>query len=274
MSNNHILQGKDLTFTVGNKCLINSIDISVPQGSFTAIIGPNGAGKTTLLNLLNGDLPPNAGEVLLNKQSLANISRLDLAKQRAVLPQLSSIPFSITARDIVALGREPYRYDNAHQYDKAVIDNSLNMMAVTTFASNNYTTLSGGEQSRIQIARTLAQICTTPNITMALHSKILFLDEPTNHLDIHHQYRLMHTLKNLQQNGLTIVAVMHDLSLTLQFAEQIILLQQGQRIGDYTPDELVAADALSTVYQMQMNIRWDENSQRYLLIPQLLYNNE
>lgn len=261
------LKGKNLTFSVADKHLIDNVNISVPQGDFTAIIGPNGAGKTTLLNLLDGDVPTSEGKVSFAGQALVDIDRLALAQQRAVLPQLGTVPFAIKVFDIVSLGREPYRYHANQKHDTAVIQACLVETDITHLAEHHYNTLSGGEQHRVQIARTLAQIYEAEDCDLS--GKILFLDEPTNHLDIRHQYRLMQTLKKLQQKGLTIIAVMHDLSLTLQFANHIILLEKGKKVGEYTPDELVASDDLSTVYKMKMTANWDSASDRYLLSPQL-----
>lgn len=262
-----ILEAKGLTFKVHHKELIRKVDVSIVEGEFCAIIGPNGAGKTTLLNLLNGDLKAQLGEIKFSNQILDSIDLLTLSRKRAVLPQLSHIPFSIKVFDIVNLGREPYRYEISKQYNQAVVLDCLQKMGIEHLAEHYYATLSGGEQHRVQIARTLAQLYET--VDSDLKGKVLFLDEPTNHLDIHHQYNLMVLLKKLQQKGLTIVAVMHDLSLTLQFAEQIILLQAGKKFGNYNPDELVNSDALSTVYHMTMNILWNDQFKRYLVIPTL-----
>ncbi len=236
-------------------------------GQFAAIIGPNGAGKTTLLNLLVGDTQPSQGTVTIAGKNIEGISRLQLAQQRAVLPQIGHVPFAIKVRDIVALGREPYRYDTCQQHNQAVIVDCLRTLDIVHLADNNYTTLSGGEQHRVQIARTLAQIFHQPDCDLS--GKILFLDEPTNHLDIHHQYALMKTLKSLQEKGLTVVAIMHDLSLTLQFADNIILLNKGTSVGCYAPSELIDSGQLSTVYQMQMNAHWDDKANRYLIYPSL-----
>lgn len=262
-----ILTGEQLTFSVADKHLINAVDLAVLSGNFVAIIGPNGAGKTTLLNLLDGDTKPSVGQVIFKGKNLSEVDNLTLAQQRAVLPQLGHVPFAIKARDIVSLGREPYRYQFDNQFNQAVIEDCLAETDVTHLAEHRYNTLSGGEQHRVQIARTLAQIHHQPHADLT--GKILFLDEPTNHLDIRHQYRLMTTLKKLQKKGLTVIAVMHDLSLTLQYADQIILLSEGIKIGNYTPDELVESDALSSVYQMKMSIRKDQQTQRYFLLPTL-----
>ncbi|PIE42381.1 MAG: hemin ABC transporter [Gammaproteobacteria bacterium] len=262
-----ILSGEHLSYAVGHKYLLTDIDLTVPQGTFAAIIGPNGAGKTTLLNLLDGDNKPTAGKVFFGGEVLSSIDRLQLAQQRAVLPQLGQVPFAVIARDIIALGREPYRYDARQNHNRRIIEHCMEQMDIVDLANNHYSTLSGGEQHRVQIARTLAQIYSEPDADLS--GKILFLDEPTNHLDIRHQYSLMQLLKQLQKAGLTIIAVMHDLSLTLQFAEQIILLNKGKKFGDYSPQSLVKSDALSKVYQMAMTIRRDKDSGRYLLIPDL-----
>ncbi len=263
----NILQAENISFSIGKKQLLHKIDIAVKQASFTAIIGPNGAGKTTLLNLLNGDTNPTIGNVIFQQQKLTDINRFALAQQRAILPQLTNIPFAIKVKDIVALGREPYRYEKYHQYNDAVIAQCLIQTDIQHLAEHYYNILSGGEQHRVQIARTLAQIYHTPDADLS--EKILFLDEPTNHLDIRHQYHLMENMKTQQAKGLTIIAVMHDLSLALQYAEQIILLNQGQKVGSFIPKELVDSNALSEVYKMDMQIRWDNEWERYIIAPMM-----
>ncbi len=260
-----ILTAENITFTVQNKNLIEQLNLDIIQGSFTAIIGPNGAEKTTCLNLINGDICPHKGSILLNGKNLRTIDRLALAKKRAVLPQLIHIPFNIRVENIVDLGREPYRYQCCKKQNQAVVQYCLEKMDILNLKDHEYATLSGGEQHRVQIARTLTQVFAYPDEDLT--GKILFLDEPTNHLDIHHQYNLMYLLKELQQKGLTIIAVMHDLSLTLQFSDHILLLNKGKKVGDFTPEALVESNALSEVYQMDMNILWSEQLARYLIAP-------
>ncbi len=265
MTEHALLTANNVNFRVGAKSLINNVSMRVCQGDFVSIIGPNGAGKTTLLNLIDGDNTPSSGEVLLNGHNIRHKEPLQLAQMRAVLPQLGHVPFAIKVYDIVALGREPYRYEPCSAQSHAVIAHCLEQMDISHLAHHHYATLSGGEQHRVQIARTLAQIYHQTDADLS--GKILFLDEPTNHLDIRHQYALMRLLKELQKQGLTIVAVMHDLSLTLQFSDNICLLNNGEKVGDFSPDELVASDALSDVYQMNMNVKWDTDMQRYFLLP-------
>ena len=262
-----MISTKHLCLSIGNKRLLDRVEIEIPQGQLTTIIGPNGAGKTTLLNLIGGDVKPTSGCVFFDGHPLAKFDRLSLARRRAILPQVGSIPFAIKIRDIVALGRSPYRYQVAQKFNQDIIDECLGAMVISHLANHYYAGLSGGERHRVHIARTLAQIQSKPNEN--LRGKVLFLDEPTNHLDILYQYRLMHLIKYLQKKHLTIVAVMHDLSLALQFSDKIILLSNGKKVGDYTPETLVLSDDLSKTYQIDMHITWDEKKQRYWLAPQL-----
>lgn len=261
-----ILEAQHLYFSVHQQPLMQNVSLQVEAGEFCAIIGPNGAGKTTLLNLMNGDLKAQSGEVTLLNQPLAHIDLLQLSRMRAVLPQLIHIPFAIKVLDIVNLGREPYRYMVDKATHQEIILDCMQKMGVAHLQDQYYATLSGGEQHRVHLARTLAQLYQQPQSDLA--GKILFLDEPTNHLDIHHQYQLMQLLKTLQQQGLTIIAVMHDLALTLQFAEHIVLLEKGKKVGDYGRDELAQSGDLSKVYQMPMHIIWSDKYRRYLVIPE------
>ncbi len=260
-----ILQASQLSFCVRDKQLLHDINFFAEAGQFTAIIGPNGAGKTTLLNLLDGDNTPSRGTVIFNNTPIRDIDRLTLAQKRAVLPQLSHIPFSVKVRDIVALGREPYRGGPSAKYNQQIIEQSLSQLDMLDFAENHYTTLSGGEQHRVQMARTLAQITDSPDAQ--LDEKILFLDEPTNHLDIRHQYQLMEMIKQLQKRGLTVISVMHDLALTLQYADNITLLKKGRLVGNYAPKALVDSGDLSKTYEIDMQVFLEPDTQRYVVIP-------
>lgn len=263
---NSIVSANCVSVVIKDKGLINDVSLTITEGDFTAIIGPNGAGKTTLFNVLNGDITPSSGSVMFKNQPLNDMEYLPLAQARAVLPQLSHIPFAIRVIDVVDLGREPYRFSVRNTHNTSIVQLCMRHMDIEHLANHYYATLSGGEQHRVQIARTLAQIYHHENDRLS--GKVLFLDEPTNHLDIRHQYELMACLKQLQKKGLTIVAVMHDLSLTLQFANHICLLNQGRMFGKYSSKSLVDSDDLSKVYNMFMQIKWDADAGRYLIIPQ------
>ncbi|MDO5680486.1 MAG: ATP-binding cassette domain-containing protein [Pelistega sp.] len=265
-----IIQAEQLSVHVGSKAvryLLDDVSIAIQQGQFTAIMGSNGAGKTTLLNILNGDNVPQAGQVFFKQKALHSIDRLELARQRAVLPQLDHVPFAITASQIIEMGREPYRDTAAMRDNQLIVQKIIQWMELESLSERNYGLLSGGEQHRVQIARTLAQVC--QDARLDLSGQVLFLDEPTNHLDIRHQYALMQLLKSLQALGLTIVVVIHDINLSLQFADEIVLLKDGLLMGQYTAQNLVQCGDLSCAYDIDIQVSWHQAYQRYLIAPQL-----
>lgn len=261
-----ILSARNVSVEKSGKKIIDAISLEVQAGSFTAIIGPNGAGKTTLLDAISMADASNGGQVALLGRAISEYRLLECARQRAVLPQLLNVPFAIKAKEVAQMGREPYHHEPEKQHDEAVLQQCLQWLDSETISEQNYQTLSGGEQQRIQIIRVLAQII--PTLELNLDNKLVLLDEPTNHLDIRHQHRLMHCLKFLQKKGLSIVAVMHDITLSLKFAEHIVVLNQGNKVGDFSPAQLVANDVLSTVYGIDMPIVFNEKLQTYLVAPQ------
>lgn len=251
---------------IGRKTLLEEIDLSIGDGRFTVIIGPNGAGKSTLIKALTGDITPQAGSIHYQGKILSAHSIQSLARTRAVLPQIQALPFALPVHDVVALGREPWHGRPEARYDAAVIQNCLELLGIEHLAHHNYQTLSGGEQHRAQIARALAQVLAVPDID--LHGKTLFLDEPTNHLDIRHQYQLMHSLQALKQRGMTLIAVMHDLDLTLQNADHIVLLHNGRKLGDYDATSLIASGDLERAYHIRIRHYRPDDLGRTLLAPE------
>ena len=266
------LEARGLTLQRGGKTLIDQLDLTIACGSYTAIIGPNGAGKTTRIKLLCGDYHPQHGAITYDDKPLAAYSPLSLARKRAVLPQSQELPFALSVAEVVALGREPWhgsaaaRHDRAAaRHDRAVIRHCLQTLTIDHLADHTWQTLSGGEQHRSHIARTLAQIHEQP--AGDLSGKTLYLDEPTNHLDIRHQYQLMHELQRLKARGLTIIAVMHDLDLALQNADHIILLAEGKKLGDHTPQSLSASGDLERAYHIPIRHYRLPDSDRILFAP-------
>lgn len=260
------ISATNISLRIGNKTLLQPLDLNLTAGHYTSIIGPNGAGKTTLIKLLTGDLRPQSGQITYDSQPLAAYSPLELARKRAVLPQNQQLPFALTVAEVVALGRDPWHGSKGAQHDTTVIQHCLQKLAIAHLAHHTYQTLSGGEQHRSQIARALAQILEHPESD--LNGKTLYLDEPTNHLDIRHQYQLMHELQKYKARGLTIIAVMHDLDLTLQNADHIILLADGAKLGEYSPQSLIDSGDLERAYHIPIRHYRLPDSGRILLAPE------
>lgn len=229
--------------------LLSVDQLDIISGAHTVILGSNGAGKTTLLNALAG------GNVAVKHDNIAlnSYSHAQLATRRAFLSQQQNIAFPLSVQDLTALGREPYRGTADQAHDSTIIDYTLNQFDLNHLRSRNSQTLSGGEQHRAHLARTLAQIL--PNLEADLHGKWLLLDEPTNHLDLAHIHHLMHIIHSLTNRGLTIISVLHDPGLAINHANHLILIQDDTIRHILTPEELASnPQHLSALYGVNIDI--------------------
>jgi iron complex transport system ATP-binding protein len=230
------------TYRVQGATLVSDVDLEVAPGELIAVIGPNGAGKSTLLGLLSGDLHPTEGKVLINGIDTSQALPGDLALERSILTQREPIDIPYTASQVVAMGRFPYRRDetNTRERDAAFIADAMAQTDTTRFANRAYITLSKGEQTRVSLARVIAQA--TP---------IILLDEPTTALDVAHQERIMSRAAALAEQK-TVVAVLHDLNAAAVHADRIIVMSKGSVVADGAPQEVLQADLLTTVYDQTM----------------------
>lgn len=260
-----LIQTHHLSVSLAKKKILSTIDIQVEEGEFFTIIGANGAGKSTLLNCLCGDTRYYQGNIVFATKNIQQFSHQQLALNRAVLPQSIHIPFPIRVYDIVAMGRTPFLSTDSQQYNEQIIEDVLEKVSMSHYKTSFYHTLSGGEQHRVQIARVLAQIIAKPNAK--LQGKLLFLDEPTNHLDLMHQYQLMELLISLQQQGLTIISIMHNLDLAFKYATKLMVLKEGENLGCYTPNELLNTNKLDIAYDMPIKSCWLNDFNCNVLIP-------
>lgn len=223
----------------GNAVLLDAVDLTVSSGDFVAVLGPNGAGKSTLLGAIAGDSPLSSGSVTVNGRSLHEFSPRDLAQVRAVLPQQIVISFPFTVREIVAMGRNPWRNDQ----DRRVIDAAMRRLDIDSLAKRTYQTLSVGEQARVSMARVLAQ--DTP---------LLLLDEPTAVLDIGQQERFLAVARSLVDEGRGVVAVLHDLNVAMRFATRVVVLHEGRCVASGEPREVLTPALLSNVYHQKIRV--------------------
>lgn len=230
------------TYRVQGTALVSAIDLDVAPGELVAVIGPNGAGKSTLLNLMSGDLHPTEGAVLINGIDTSRALPGDLALERSILTQREPIDIPYTAAQVVAMGRFPHRRDeaNTRERDAAVIAHAMAQTDTTRFAARTYTTLSRGEQTRVSLARVIAQA--TP---------IILLDEPITALDVAHQERIM-TLTAVLAEDRTVVAVLHDLNAAAVHASRILIMSEGAVVADGGPRQILQADLLTAVYDQPM----------------------
>lgn len=237
------IAARDVSFKAGEATLLDGVDVSVSSGEFVVVAGPNGAGKTTLLRILAGEIQPSGGAVLLNGRHIDQIKPIDQARARAVLPQQARVEFGFRAREIVAMGRSPWRGRPESDDDDAVIDRCCAEVDGSHLADRVFLTLSGGEMSRITLARVLAQ--STP---------VLLLDEPTAALDLRHQEMVLDAARARVADGGCVVAVLHDLNAAAAHADRIVLLRNGRVVIDGPPRDVLRADLLSEIYEHPIDV--------------------
>lgn len=218
----------------GGEELLSAIRFEARAGECMAVIGPNGSGKTSLLRAISQELTSLKGEIRLLGHSLSALSRQQRARQIAVLAQNDMPDMRLTLEDYVALGRIPHARDVPRSVHDAIVTRAIKETGLQRLCRRSLSALSGGERQRAALARVLAQ---TPNLVL--------LDEPTNHLDPPGRVELLSLVKS---KGITVVAVLHDLSLTESFADRVLLLSQGRSVIYDTPERVLVSEYLYPVF--------------------------
>jgi iron complex transport system ATP-binding protein len=225
--------------------VIDGLNITLKEGSITAILGHNGAGKTTLLYLALGWLKPWNGKISLSGKPLENFSRRALGRQIALIPQSEHIPFEYTVLEYVLLGRAPYlpSLGMPSPTDERLAYEALEKVGIANLYDHSILGISGGERQLVLAARALAQ---EPNI--------LLLDEPTSHLDLSNKFRLIQILKGLQEHGTTILMTTHEPEIALAVSDEAILMEKGHVLVSGPTTEVATGENLSRIYHVLVKI--------------------
>jgi iron complex transport system ATP-binding protein len=237
--------------------ILSNVGFSAPSRRITGLIGPNGAGKSTLLSALLGLLPAN-GHIAFEGYDLPRLNRRDRARLLALVEQSAATEERLSVRDVVALGRIPYEaawQSEPSPEDDTIIDKALSDTGTTGFASRRFTTLSGGEQQRVHVARALAQ-----------QPRLLLLDEPTSHLDIRAQLQLLALLRQKAGAGMTILVALHDLNLAVRFCDHLVVLANGRVAAQGSPAEILTPELLRSVYGVSARLVSDTTNGRPLIV--------
>ncbi|WEO77843.1 ABC transporter ATP-binding protein [Cryobacterium sp. SO2] len=235
------------------------LDVRIPAGSFTVIVGPNACGKSTLLRALSRLLAPSAGRIVLDGRAIDQYPTKEVARRIGLLPQTSVAPDGITVAELVSRGRFPHQ-GLLHQWsprDEDVVRAVMERTGVTELAHRSVDELSGGQRQRVSLAMALAQ-----------ETSILLLDEPTTFLDIAHQMEVLELCRDLNEvDGITIVAVLHDLNQACRFATHIIAMADGVIVGEGAPAELVTAELVKRVFGLDCLVMPDPVTGTPLTLP-------
>ena len=245
---------EQLQATLGGSHILKGVSIEVSDKDFVGIIGPNGSGKSTLLKSIYRVLTPQSGTVFLDGNALNSYKPKESARKMAVVAQHNYYNFEFAVQDVVLMGRAPHKKamerDNADDY--RIVREALEKVNMGGFAQRSFSTLSGGEQQRVILARALAQ-----------QTQCLILDEPTNHLDIKYQLQLMDIVRSLR---LTVVAAIHDLNIAAMYCNKLFVLQNGRIIAFGPPKQVLTREFIRQGYEVEAKLYTDpETGQMHIL---------
>ena len=230
----------------GRKTILRDFSAVIPKGKITAIIGPNGCGKSTFLKAVNCMIPVTGGSIEVNGRDVHAFSRKALSRQMAFLTQSHAAPPDMTVGELVRLGRFPYRrlLSSLTDADKKAVDKAMAAVGLEAYREESMQHLSGGEQQRAWLAVLLAQ-----------EAPILLLDEPTTYLDIQHQLRLLSLLRRANRDWQrTVVVVLHDMNQAYQYADDVLMMKEGQLICAGTPAVVLTPERLKDVFNVDVDL--------------------
>jgi iron complex transport system ATP-binding protein len=253
------LYAEDLTLGYDKKVVARELSVSIPQGKLTVIIGPNACGKSTLLRTLSRLMQPQSGAVFLDGRLIGDYGTREVAKRLGLLPQSSTAPGDISVADLVARGRYPHQslFSRWTAQDTQAVNEAMQATGVYELAESTVNSLSGGQRQRVWIAMVLAQ-----------QTPLLLLDEPTTWLDIAHQIDLMELMCRLnQENGRTLVVVLHDLNQACRYAGHLIAMHDGKILAEGAPADIVTPALIEQVFGLRCTIIDCPVSHTPLIIP-------
>lgn len=233
-----LIKGKIDSFKIEDKLLLEDVSLALDKHEFIVILGRNGAGKSTLLRHLSGEIKNPKSKVIIKEKAIEHYSVSELAQARAVLTQDVQIGFDLSVWELVELGR----FSSKEGVRESLIETCLKLTGLYEKREQSYSSLSGGEKQRAQIARTLVQI-------YDVDDAIYLLDEPTNGLDMAYQYEVLKLIKELATHRFGAIAILHDLNLAAQFADKIILLDEGRVIACGTPKEVLTTHHIEKAFK-------------------------
>lgn len=248
---------KELSAGYANKSVLHSLSLALPAGRITALLGPNGCGKSTLLRCCARLLPPQHGKVMLGEEDLAALSARQLGQRLALLPQQHLAPEGVSVQELVGYGRSPWLnlFGRMGTRDRQRVQSVMEETQIAQLANRRVCELSGGQRQRAFLAMALAQ--DTP---------LLLLDEPTTWLDINHQIELMSLLRVRQQQGKTVVAVLHDLNQASRYCDYLVLMSAGRVVASGTPEQVMTPALLQQVFSIRAEIHPDPVSGRPMCV--------
>nr|MDO8079758.1 ABC transporter ATP-binding protein [Candidatus Freyarchaeota archaeon] len=241
-----IIRVEDLVYTYNSVKALDGLTFEINRGEFVGLVGPNGSGKTTLLKCLSKLYTPQEGSIQLDGHNLRKLSQSEGAKIYAVVPSEFPMDMNISITDTVLLGRYPYLEGLwwEKERDEKIALNAMEKLNVSDFGNRKLGELSSGEKQRALIAKAIAQ-----------EAKVLLIDEPVAHLDLGYQMEIMEMLRSLSEDGVTILAAMHELNLAVKYCDKLIVLDKGKVVACGKPEDIVTQKLIEDVYGVKAIIQ-------------------
>ncbi len=248
------LSVKGLGVTLAGHEILSQVSFGVQPGQVVGLIGANGAGKSTALKAVLDILPGDYGTISIDGRNLNALSARERAMKLAYVPQGAPVHWPLTAERVVGLGRTPHLnpWQELSSTDQQIIEDVMQATDCWHLRDRTVTTLSGGERSRVLLAR-----------AMAVGAPYLLADEPTASLDPLHQLQVMEIMRDVAARGVGVLIVMHDLSFALRFCDQLVLLHEGRVLADGTPDDVLTDEHLEKAFEVRVS-RWTEGGEQFL----------
>ncbi|MEV4743186.1 ABC transporter ATP-binding protein [Streptomyces sp. NPDC049555] len=233
---------EDLAVSLSGRTVVHGIDVIAEDGEIVGLVGPNGSGKSTVLRTVYRHLAPDAGRVLIGGTDIRTLTPAQSAQRVAALPQERGSDFELSVREVVAMGRTPYKRAFAGEdgTDAQLVAAALERVGMAGAGRRRFSALSGGERQRVLLARALAQ-----------DPRVLVLDEPTNHLDVRHQVELLALLR--EQRRTTLIAL-HDLNAAASVCDRLHVLHDGALVASGAPREVLTPDLLAEVFGVRVAV--------------------
>ena len=246
----NIIEVRNLSYAVGAKKILDNVSVSFAEGKITAIIGANGCGKSTLMSFLSKTRPI-ADAVYFRGQDVSKISAENYALKVSVLPQRQKMIADFHVEEVVVMGRFPYKkkFRDYTAKDREIARKAMASVGITEMARRKLSQMSGGEIQRVLIAKSLAQ-----------EPELILMDEPTNHLDVKYKIALM---KTLREYGRTVIIVLHDLSLAVQYCDNVVVMFDGKILQQGAAAEIMQPELLSEVFGVPF-VKFEREGRTYI----------
>ena len=254
-----MLRAESVSFGYDGGFTLSDASVAITAGSLTGLLGPNGCGKTTLLKLLSGVLRPRSGRVMLGDRVLSSMTRRELARHVASVPQETHPAFDYTVMEMVLMGRHPHlsAFQLEGPADFEIARQALDATGTRHLADRNYMTLSGGEKQRVVIASALAQ-----------STEVLLLDEPTASLDLGYQLDVASLLARLnRKRNVTMVLATHDLNLVASLCQRLVVMRDGCILAAGPTADVLTGETVRQLYDVDADVQFHQRAGHLTVIP-------